>query len=213
MAESEPLEQQLLPEFDVSDTVACVVTADPATSWEALLDVDLIGLGKQRPLVGVLGAARALPEVAMRLLRGRGLPPRPEVLTLRTMAAGAPAAADGDWVPLGEREGRELALGLVGRFWKPVIEYARVEPLEFAGFAEPGWAKTVYCLAAEPLADGRTQLRGTMRTATTDQSARRRFRRYWTFGVGSGAHILVIALLEAARDVAEERSFRVPPSG
>jgi hypothetical protein len=32
---------------------------------------------------------------------------------------------------------------------------------------------------------GRTLLTGVMRTATTDEHARRRFRRYWTFGVGS----------------------------
>ena len=40
-----------------------------------------------------------------------------------------------------------------------------------------------------------------MRTATTDEHARRWFRRYWTFGVGSGAHILVAgtARLRAAR--------------
>jgi hypothetical protein len=42
-----------------------------------------------------------------------------------------------------------------------------------------------------------------MRTATTDEHARRWFRRYWTFGVGSGAHVLVHALLETVRDTAE----------
>ena len=38
-----------------------------------------------------------------------------------------------------------------------------------------------------------------MRTATTDEHARRWFRRYWTFGIGSGAHLLVGSLLESAR--------------
>ena len=49
----------------------------------------------------------------------------------------------------------------------------------------------------------RTPLAGLMRTATTDEHARRWFRRYWTFGVGSGAHILVHALLELVREIAE----------
>lgn len=204
MAGTVPLEQRFLPEFDFSDSVACTVAADAAASWAALLDVDLIAVGRRRPLVAALGAARVLPEIATRLLSGRGLPPSPEALSLRAMAAGEPAA-DGDWVTLGEREGSELALGLVGRFWKPVIEYARVEPGEFTAFAAPGWAKTVYCLAAEPLDGERTQLRATMRTATTDARARRWFRRYWTFGVGSGAQVLVGALLEAARVAAEAR--------
>jgi hypothetical protein len=39
-----------------------------------------------------------------------------------------------------------------------------------------------------------------MRTATTDEHARRWFRGYWTFGVGSGAHIRVNGLLDVARD-------------
>ena len=54
------------------------------------------------------------------------------------------------------------------------------------------------------LADGSTSLSGLMRTATTDERARRWFRRYWTFGVGSGAHVLVHALLESVRDTAEQ---------
>jgi hypothetical protein len=44
---------------------------------------------------------------------------------------------------------------------------------------------------------------GMMRTAATDEHARRWFRRYWTFRVGSGAHILVHALLEMVRETAE----------
>ena len=51
--------------------------------------------------------------------------------------------------------------------------------------------------------DQGTLLRAEMRVATTDEHARRWFRRYWTFGVGSGAHILVGALLDSARRKAE----------
>ena len=100
---------------------------------------------------------------------------------------------------LGERPGEELALGLVGKFWRPVIEYAHVPAERFRDFDEPGYAKTIYALSVRPLADGRSLLSGLMRTATTDEHARRWFRRYWTFGVGSGAHILVHALLEMIR--------------
>ena len=112
----------------------------------------------------------------------------------------------GGWVSLGSRPGEELALGLVGKFWKPVIEYASVERDEFRDFAAPGWAKTVYSLEVVPAGQGRSRLSGTMRTATTDETARRWFRRYWTFGVGSGAHILVNGLLELVRERAEARA-------
>lgn len=42
-----------------------------------------------------------------------------------------------------------------------------------------------------------------MRTGSTDEHARRRFQRYWTFGVGSGAHLLVGGLLAVVREDAE----------
>ncbi len=112
----------------------------------------------------------------------------------------------GGWLALGERPEDEIALGLVGRFWKPVIEYAEVEAGAFRAFAEPDWAKTVYALAVRPLGDGAVLLSGTMRTLGTDDAARRKFDRYWTLGVGSGAHVLVRGLLEAARDEAEGAS-------
>ena len=37
----------------------------------------------------------------------------------------------------------------------------------------------------------------------TDEQARRWFRRYWTLGVGSGAHMLVHGLLDVVREDAE----------
>jgi len=84
-----------------------------------------------------------------------------------------------------------------------VIQYAHVSADSFSDFDEPGYAKTIYDLSVRPLPDGRSLLSGLMRTATTDEHARRWFRRYWTFGVGSGAHVLVHALLETFRDTAE----------
>ena len=59
---------------------------------------------------------------------------------------------------------------------------------------------------AQTLDEHRTLLSGAMRTATTDENARRWFRRYWTFGVGSGAHILVNGLLDVTREAAEARA-------
>jgi hypothetical protein len=192
---------RFLPEFDVSDTVARTVAASPEATWTALLEVDLIAVGRAKPMVGVLGALRMLPELAAHLVHGELPPKAPETLRVKDMGA-----EGGEWVLLGERPGEELALGLVGKFWRPVIEYAQVPAEGFREFAEPGWAKTVYCLAVQPLDENRSLLSGTMRTATTDEAARRWFRRYWTFGVGAGAHLLVDGLLEVARGAAEDAS-------
>ena len=50
-----------------------------------------------------------------------------------------------------------------------------------------------------------------MRTATTDEHARTWFRRYWTVGVGSGAHVLVNGLLALVREEAERRAGATRP--
>jgi hypothetical protein len=51
-----------------------------------------------------------------------------------------------------------------------------------------------------------------MRTATTDGLARVWFRRYWTLGVGYGAHVLVHGLLGFVHEDAERRTGSRPPA-
>jgi len=200
------LVDDFLPWYDVSDAVATLVHADLDTTWAALVDADLIAVGRRHPLVGVLGALRALPMIATDLLHGEGPQSPPAIMRLHDAARVPPA--EGGWVLLGERVNDEIALGMIGKFWRPVIEFADVPPDQFQAFAVPGFAKTIYALSVKPAGAGRTMLTGTMRTATTDESAQRWFRRYWTFGVGSGAHALVHGLLDCVREAAE----RVAPA-
>jgi hypothetical protein len=195
-----------LPTYDVSDSVATVVDADVATTWNALMEVDLVDVGRQRRAVGMLAALRALPEIVTRFLHGEALPSAPDQLRLRDSAKVPPSL--GGWVLLYERPNEEIGLGMVGRFWLPVIEYATVSRESFRDFAQPGYAKTVYALSVHALDDNRSLLTGVMRTATTDAEARRWFRSYWTFGVGSGAHVLVNGLLETAKEIAESHAAR-----
>ena len=198
------LVDDFLPEYDVSDAVATVVHADLATTWDALMEVDLIDVGRKRPLIEVLGAIRMLPDLVSQVLHGE-LPQRPpDHMRLRDATALPPS--HGGWVLLGERQRDEIALGLVGKFWRPVIEFANVTAGRFRDFSEPGYAKTIYSLSVRRLDDRRTLLSGVMRTATTDEHARRWFRRYWTYGVGSGAHVLVNGLLDVTREMAETRA-------
>ena len=193
------LADDFLPIYDVSDAVATVADADRGTAWRALLDVDLLKLGREAPVVGMLGALRMLPEVIGHLLHGERPAKPPESMRLRDLPT--IPMYEGGWILLGDRPGEEIALGLVGKFWRPVIEFARITSADqFRDFDEPGFAKTV---SARELDANKTLLSGLMRTATTDEHARRWFRRYWTFGVGSGAHILVGALLDSARRAAE----------
>jgi hypothetical protein len=196
------LVDEFLPVYDVSDSVATVVHADLARTWDALLAVDLIEVGRRRPVAGLLGALRSLPDIVSHVLHGEGLPKAPEQLRLRDLS-GLPMSGGG-WVLLAERPRDEIALGLIGKFWRPVIEFAAVPTAEaFRTFDEPGFAKTVYSLGVRTIDARQTLLTGTMRTVATDERARTWFRRYWNFGVGSGAHVLVSGLLEVTRETAE----------
>src|SRR5439155_292666 len=86
---------------------------------------------------------------------------------------------DGGFLRLGEREGREVALGLVGRFWMPSGGRVKVRPDAFRDFAEPGNAKVVWTFAVEPLGTGTTRLVTETRVQCLDAASRRRFRLYW----------------------------------
>jgi len=59
-------------------------------------------------------------------------------VTLRLREITGLPVDQGGWVLLGERPGEELALGLVGKFWRPVIEYAQVPAERCRGFDEHG---------------------------------------------------------------------------
>jgi hypothetical protein len=197
-----PLVDELLPVYDVSDTVATTVKASAAATWDALMRVDLLEVGRRKPLVGLLSAVRVLPEMIADLMRGGPRRPGPTRLRLRDLTE--LPMGQGGWVLLGERPGSEIALGLVGKFWLPVIAYRDVAAKDFTAFAEPGFAKTIYALSIQPIDAERSLLTGTMRTATTDETARTWFQRYWTLGVGSGAHLLANGLLEMTRETAEQ---------
>ena len=198
------LVDEYLPVYDVSVAVATTVNADIMTTWDALMQVDLLDVGRKRPLTAVLGAIRMPPDLVHRALHGHALKAAPRRLRLRDTTS--IPLDDGGWVLLGERPHDEIALGLVGKFWQLVIQCARVTAGGFRDFAEPGYAKTVYSLSVRPLDDGRTLLSGVMRTETTDAHARRWFRRYWTLGIGSGAHVLVSGLLDVTREAAEAQA-------
>jgi hypothetical protein len=109
------LVDEFMPIYDVSDSVATVVEADRATTWDALMRVDLIDVGRKRPLVAVLGGLRILPDIVSHLLHGELPALQPEHLRLRDITT--IPLDEGGWVLLGLREQDEIALGLIGKFW------------------------------------------------------------------------------------------------
>jgi hypothetical protein len=82
------------------------------------------------------------------------------------------------FVLLGERPRRELALGVVGRFWTLGGERVTLDADGFAAFDRPGYAKVVWDFRLTPEGNT-TRLSTETRIRCLDAESRRRFRRYW----------------------------------
>jgi len=152
---------RFLPRYDVSERHETPVKAPAPVTYAAARDVDL----QRSPLV------RAIFESRKILLRshGRDLERRPFLEQIHDMG----------WGQLAEVPGRALVFGAVTRPWEPTVRFHPLPPAQFAAFQKPGWAKIVWTLEVDPAGKERSVFRTQTRVATTDPSARRRFRKYW----------------------------------
>ena len=114
------------------------------------------------------------------------------------------------WQILGERDGREVALGTVTRPWEKSVAFHAVDPRRFAAFDAPGYVQIAFSIGAEPLGADAALLRTTTRVRTTDPRTRATFRLYWA-AFSPGIALIRQALLRVARDEAE-KAFRRDPS-
>jgi hypothetical protein len=151
------LGDEFLPVFDIVMRHAVSVAAPAAAVWDALHRADFFGAWYVRALL---------------MLRGLRGPTQTDRLTLDRLVRGG-------FVPLGERVGHEIALGLVGRFWTPSGGRVTVSPEDFKGFARPGHAKVVWTFVIDPEGPDATRLTAETRVACVDAASRRRFRLYW----------------------------------
>jgi len=173
------LADELLPEFDVVMRHAVDVAAPPSVVWDALHRADFAGAWYVRTLLVVRGLRR---------------PARAHRLTLERLV-------EGGFIPLGERAGREVALGLVGRFWLPSGGRVRLTPDQFRAFAEPGNAKVVWTFSLAPVGTATTRLTTETRVACLGATSRRRFRAYWLV-VRPFSGLIRRAMLRAVADAA-----------
>jgi hypothetical protein len=81
------------------------------------------------------------------------------------------------FLKLGERPSEEIVVGAIGRFWSPTGNRPRATA-DFAGFAEPGFAKAAMNFAVRSDGDG-SRITTETRVLGTDPSASRKFRAYW----------------------------------
>ena len=156
---ADSLLDSLMPAFDFGHRHAIVVAAPPARVAEA---AETYSFATDGSAFGQL------------LFLLRGLTPPSGTLRAAGRAMG--------FAVLAEEPGKELVLGVAGRFWA-LDERANLISLPdaraFVGFSRPGHAKAAMSLRYEPLADGRTRLSTETRVTCVDAAAYRRFTLYW----------------------------------
>ncbi|RJQ87282.1 hypothetical protein [Amycolatopsis panacis] len=173
-----------------------IVDAPVEQTYTAARALDLTEI--HSGLVTAASRLRALPA----RWRGRhhGPPRRPTRLTVDDLAAGS------DWVLLGEHPGTEFAVGVAGKFWRPVVTWRRVGPAEFAAFAEPGYGKLVLTFGVRPYGPHRSLLTIDTRVQLTDPPSWLKFRRYWRVAAPF-AQLAHTALLRAIASDARQRTL------
>ena len=146
------------------------VQAPPDAVLAALWRAELGG-----PVVRTLLALRALPAALADVGQAR-----------RRVAAllGQRGLTLGDlqrtgFVALGERPGREVVLGLTGRFWTLGGGLLPTDPTTWSAGPPAGTAQAAWSFSAAANDDGTTRLETETRVRCADAAARRAFARYW----------------------------------
>ena len=170
-----------LPDYQFSEHHSLAVTASEAALWNALKTVTPGEIG---PL-GWMMAIRSLPA---KLAGKKG----------RLFAKDTPildVAVNSNFVLLEERALAEIALGMAGQFWKldggPRVNVHSAQ--DFAAFRQPGFLRVAINFQI-----GSGEISTETHIQALDDSARRKFSRYWTL-IRPGSGWIRMAWLRAIR--------------
>ena len=175
MPEEELLIDLLMPVADARLAVSTVVDAPPLRAYQEAVELDFLSV--HTPLLDAAMFARGVPD---RIAAALGRRTEPAVPGRLSLADGFTVEGLQGWMKLGERPGREIAFGAVGRFWTPTIVWAPADPEAFASAADPGWGKIGCAFVVQPYGERGAILTYDCRTWVPDEESRRRFLRYWT---------------------------------
>lgn len=177
-----------MPRWDAVERHSCVVRAPVERIWPLLRTMDF----RRSASIRGLFALRSLPALLS-----------PGGKHRKGLGYDLDALLRSGFVLLEVREGAEVLLGVVGRFWTPAGGIERVTPAEFAAWERPGFARGVWSFTATPSADGaHTTVATETRVQCTDAESRRSFLRYWRF-VGPFSGLIRREMLRAIRNAAE----------
>jgi hypothetical protein len=188
--EADPMLDGFISAYEVVERHHVRVAAPAAIALAAACDMDLAqsiiirGIFKARELI--LGAHSD------------------KVRSPRTLLAWAKELG---WAVLAEIPDREVVLGAVTRPWDANPVFRPLPSKECAGFHEPGYAKIVWTLRTDSINATESVARTETRVATTDQAARKAFRRYWSL-VSPGVEVIRWVSLRLVKKEAEGRIRR-----
>jgi hypothetical protein len=176
-----------MPAYDVVERHHVRIAAPAAVTLAAAREMDLQGSRLVRTIIKarevILGAA---PDDR----------PRPHGLLAEMQALG--------WGVLADVPEREVIVGAVTRPWEANVTFRALPPDQFAAFNEPGYVKIAWTLRAEPIGSTESLFRTETRAIATDQTARAKFRQYWSF-LSPGIILIRWAILRPLKTEAERR--------
>jgi hypothetical protein len=172
------------PHPDAAEIHTIEIAAPPEAVYRALRTTNFADSFVIRCLL----ALRALPRLFKRRRRAAT---RLHTLTLDTVLQGS-------FGVLAEDPGREIVIGVTGRFWRPIDNTSPFNEQHFRDAVRPGFARAIWNFAVREGRNGRTILSTETRVVCGDRSSRRMFRVYWLV-VRPFSGLIRILMLRAVR--------------
>jgi hypothetical protein len=183
--------ESFAPKPDAVESHRIEIAASREAVYQALWTTDL----GRSPIVKGLMTLRSLPEPLFHPDRQRQALPK---LTLDTII-------DAGFGRLAEEPGREIVLGVTGRFWRPTSNILPFNPDHFHGPVPPGLARAVWNFMVQETDTGRTLLSTETRVVCGDTASRMKFRAYWLI-VKPFSGLIRLVMLRAVRRACEGAS-------
>lgn len=180
--------ESFAPNPDAVETHRIEIAASCEAVYQGLWTADLGG----SPVVKSLLVLRSLPEFVLH--PGRRRRPNQKV-TLQTLI-------EAGFGRLAEEPGREIVLGVAGRFWRPIGNILPFNQGNFRGPVPPGFARAVWNFTVEEANAGRTILSTETRVVCGDTASRLKFRAYWLV-VRPFSGLIRLIMLRAVRRACE----------
>jgi hypothetical protein len=154
------------PNPDAVETHRININASPEVVYCALWTADL----GDSLIIKFLLALRSLPEYILHPFQSA---PRDQRITLQTLI-------DAGFGVLAEQPGKEIVLGVSGKFWRPTGNLSPFNRADFDAPVSAGLARAVWNFHVEGRSD-QAVLSTETRVVCGDRHSRRKFRAYWFF--------------------------------